>query len=214
MSKESQSASNTSAAVYLSLAAVFLVTSLYAIEFAQSGLGGPESWAQFGDYFGGILNPVVALAALFLLVENLKISRKELGNSVSELAKSAEALQLQSADIEQRVAREDLNRAIDLLHKDILDTFSLRDRKRLTEQHVVWLSAEEARNRQQYEYPISLIQSRLTRNVAKLADLMAAYESHSDMQYLTGYIRRSLFDDLKTAAENGWITEESIQPFA
>lgn len=48
-------------------------------------------WAQFGDYFGGMLNPVVGLAALIALLETLQLQRRELKASIEELRRTAEA---------------------------------------------------------------------------------------------------------------------------
>ena len=47
----------------------------YNIWFIALPLGGPESWAQFGDYFGGILNPIIGLATVVLVLETLRITR-------------------------------------------------------------------------------------------------------------------------------------------
>lgn len=76
MSKENQDQSKTPGAIQLTAIAAILVAVLYAIQFANTGIGGPERWAQFGDYFGGLMNPIVALAALWLLAANLSELRK------------------------------------------------------------------------------------------------------------------------------------------
>lgn len=38
----------------------------------------PERWGQFGDYFGGILNPVIAGFALYLIAKSYDLQKKEL----------------------------------------------------------------------------------------------------------------------------------------
>lgn len=60
-------------------------------------------WGQFGDFVGGVLNPVLAFLAFILLLATLRLqnrelqnSSRELENSSRELAKSAEALKLQN----------------------------------------------------------------------------------------------------------------------
>lgn len=40
--------------------------------------GVPSNWGVFGDYVGGILNPSIALIALYLLVETYKLQKIEL----------------------------------------------------------------------------------------------------------------------------------------
>ena len=44
-----------------------------------------ERWAQFGDYLGGIINPVVGLATVILVLINIKIQRLELQASLAQL---------------------------------------------------------------------------------------------------------------------------------
>lgn len=54
-------------------------------------------WGSFGDYFGGIMNPVVACAALFLLAKSLRIQHKELSETRTALAKASNAQEEQVA---------------------------------------------------------------------------------------------------------------------
>lgn len=46
----------------------------------------PEPWGQFGDFIGGILNPLVALFALYWLTRSIGIQREELAATKQELA--------------------------------------------------------------------------------------------------------------------------------
>lgn len=47
---------------------VIVTTYSYYYNFSQNGLSkDPEVWAQFGDYFGGILNPFISLLNLIIL---------------------------------------------------------------------------------------------------------------------------------------------------
>jgi hypothetical protein len=55
-----------------------------------------ETWGQFGDFVGGVLNPFLAFLAFVLLLATLHLQNRELQNSSRELAKSAEALNLQN----------------------------------------------------------------------------------------------------------------------
>lgn len=50
----------------------------------------PGDWAAFGDYLGGVLNPVVALAALGLLALSVRIQRRELHETKRALQAQAE----------------------------------------------------------------------------------------------------------------------------
>lgn len=35
-------------------------------------------WGQFGDYMGGVLNPIIGLFTLFLVLLSIRIQRKEM----------------------------------------------------------------------------------------------------------------------------------------
>ena len=79
------------------------VAFVYAFLFGSGGLGGTEEFARFGDYIGGVVNPLLGLLTIFLLVrslkvqsEELKLSRQELANSASEMAKSNDLMKVQS----------------------------------------------------------------------------------------------------------------------
>jgi hypothetical protein len=63
----------------------------------------PSYWGAFGDYVGGILNPLFGILTLIGLVitvwlqmEILEVQKAELAASREELAKSAEALEIQN----------------------------------------------------------------------------------------------------------------------
>ena len=57
---------------------------------------GLDKWGQFGDYLGGILNPLFSLTALFALLYTIKLQSKELHESTEQLKASAEAFKLQN----------------------------------------------------------------------------------------------------------------------
>src|SRR5690606_20810677 len=65
------------------------VIAAYPFRFNQLPPGGPASWGAYGDYFGGILNPIVAFAALVALLYGLSIQRKELQAAREQLKESA-----------------------------------------------------------------------------------------------------------------------------
>jgi hypothetical protein len=55
----------------------------------------PDSWGQFGDYIGGILNPMVALSALVWLMRSVELQEKELSETRKALSESARTQQAQ-----------------------------------------------------------------------------------------------------------------------
>jgi hypothetical protein len=55
-----------------------------------------DEWGQFGDYVGGILNPLFSLIALCALLYTIQLQSKEMHDSTLQLQKSAKALELQN----------------------------------------------------------------------------------------------------------------------
>jgi len=97
--------------------AIFIVAGAYVVHFwgvplAEKG----DVWGQFGDYLGGVLNPVFGFLSVFALLvalvlqtrelklsrESLKLSQEELRLSREEQAKAAEALALQNKAIQKQ----------------------------------------------------------------------------------------------------------------
>ena len=76
--------------VYMAMAAV---AGAYLIRFGvilgQSLSEDAQAWGSFGDFFGGLLNPLVAFAALYWLTESVKIQKQELAETREELAAQA-----------------------------------------------------------------------------------------------------------------------------
>lgn len=69
-----------------------LVISFYGWHFVgKSIVPDAENWGQFGDYFGGVLNPAVAMAALFLLARSIGVQRTELSAAQSALSDQAQS---------------------------------------------------------------------------------------------------------------------------
>lgn len=65
---------------------IFLAFVFYFINFGFQGLSkDQEVWAQFGDYFGGVLNPVFAFLAFIALLITINLQNKALSQSKKEL---------------------------------------------------------------------------------------------------------------------------------
>lgn len=75
---------------------------VYRAQFDGPVSEAPAAWAQFGDYFGGVLNPIVGLAALGALLWTLKLQREELKTSIEELRRTAEAATKQARTAERQ----------------------------------------------------------------------------------------------------------------
>lgn len=85
-------ASSARITVLAALLFAFLVVSAYVMHFSQGQFSGaPENWGQFGDFIGGVINPAVGLATVYLVFVSITLQRKELQASVAELKASNES---------------------------------------------------------------------------------------------------------------------------
>lgn len=73
----------------------------YMVVHKSSGIGGPEAWGSFGDYFGGMLNPLIAFLALVAIVLSLKYQRATLDEAKKEVRNSAETLCLTRKEMKE-----------------------------------------------------------------------------------------------------------------
>ena len=65
----------------------------YAIAFWGNKPGGPAEWGMFGDFVGGLANPLLGFLTIFLLIVSLYYQTQELTATREELAQSKEAMQ-------------------------------------------------------------------------------------------------------------------------
>ena len=89
------------------IVAMFLITgvvfvAVYFHVFHGSLSTKQEVWGQFGEYVGGILGPLFALAALFALLYTVILQSKELRASAEQLEKSQRALESQNSVLERQ----------------------------------------------------------------------------------------------------------------
>lgn len=69
----------------------------FGLILGQNPAKDADKWGQFGDFVGGLLNPIVAFAAFFWLTESVKLQKEELAATRAEL-KTAAGAQQQMAD--------------------------------------------------------------------------------------------------------------------
>lgn len=86
---------------------IYGVYFLYFRVFKALSVGSPEAWGQFGDYIGGLLNPVIGLVTIYLVIVNLKVIRKEAEDNRRELASQNKTLRDELEDNRKRVDLED-----------------------------------------------------------------------------------------------------------
>lgn len=97
---------------------IILVAVLYLFLGDKTLPESAQSWGTFGDFIGGILNPIFALFAFYWLTYSVRLQIKELKDTRKELQKAATA-QAETATHQERIANlEEKN--VDT-QKDILE---------------------------------------------------------------------------------------------
>jgi uncharacterized membrane protein len=100
-------------AVLLAIALCIVLAMFY--NFYESGLStSTEQWGQVGDYIGGLLNPIIATAALTMLVVSVIIQKKVLTTTEETLDKT--------------MAHYEKKSRADIIHAHVLYTANELDR--------------------------------------------------------------------------------------
>ena len=81
--------------IAIALIGTLIVSAIYVFNFYGPLSDQHERWGQFGDYIGGLLNPVFGLLSFGALLIALVLQSKELHASTHELHASAQALDAQ-----------------------------------------------------------------------------------------------------------------------
>jgi hypothetical protein len=95
---------------------MFVAVAAYLVAFGiylRLPLGGPDSWAQFGDYFGGVMNPVLGLVTLIFVVRTLRTTRQEAAETRAHLEVQTEQMRLQVRRIERQEALAEIQKRLD-----------------------------------------------------------------------------------------------------
>lgn len=110
--------------IYISIVAGLLMTAPVVLYVSMHGVGLSDSheiWAQFGDFFGGILNPVYAFLAFLALLYTISMQAVEMRLATAEFKRSADSMQMQLKQSLESAKKDDLYRII----KDIDDEMNL-----------------------------------------------------------------------------------------
>lgn len=80
----------------VTFAGMLAAISAYVFFFGRLEPGGPRSWGEFGDFFGGVVNPLVGLATVVLVVRTLQVTRQEAASQRELLDTQINQLALQN----------------------------------------------------------------------------------------------------------------------
>lgn len=79
----------------------------------------PSKWGQIGDYFGGLLNPIISFTTLIFLIKAYYSQRQELEDTKIALRETAEYNRKQTSLMDISIKISQLNAHIDISHKEM-----------------------------------------------------------------------------------------------
>ena len=79
-----------SIATIAAFASIGIVCIVYILAFGTVRSNDPAIWGQFGDYFGGILNPLFALAAFLSALWSIGLQQRESRTASKQLAEQTD----------------------------------------------------------------------------------------------------------------------------
>lgn len=144
---------------------------VYAIVFRElSVTKSPDAWGTFGDFLGGLLNPLVSTLTLFVAVSVWKLQREELELTRNELAQTKLAMEDQAKTTEQQRQEQ---RFFDLLnvYQRTVDSISQTQDKGGASDSVVLLTSNG-------KQAISVWLKRKRLNTTAFGELKEALEKH------------------------------------
>jgi len=97
----------------LTLISAYLI--YFGMVLGQLPANDAEKWGQFGDFIGGVLNPIVAFAAFYWLTQSVKIQKQELHETKMALQEAAEA-QRETAEAQKEAVQQQKETAKAQMH--------------------------------------------------------------------------------------------------
>ncbi len=104
---------------------IVVVAASYILNFSSHGVSSsPADWGALGDYFGGVLNPLISIFTMFFLIKTYQTQRKELEESeiLNREQMKIQVLQAKISSSYELIAvyRHELDRAVDSWQNHLL----------------------------------------------------------------------------------------------
>lgn len=84
---------------WLIVSAALLFSAAYLVRFHAHPFGDPDSWGQFGDFLGGLLNPLVGIVTVLLVLETLRVTRREAADNRAALEHQRREMERQTVHV-------------------------------------------------------------------------------------------------------------------
>jgi hypothetical protein len=133
----------TSTVIIITLSIASIPFGFYLLQFSDMPFSNNTThWAEFGDYIGGLLNPILSAAAFILLLKTISQNEKALKQSLeemeltrSQLEKSAiaqiEQVEIDQANLTDRRNQESLEKYLSYISTHFDELASYTELKRI-----------------------------------------------------------------------------------
>jgi hypothetical protein len=108
----------TSTVIIITLSIASIPFGFYLLQFSDMPFSNNTTqWAEFGDYIGGLLNPILSAAAFVLLLKTISQNDKALRQNDEALKQTAEELALTRVQLEHAAQAQTLQADIDWVNQ-------------------------------------------------------------------------------------------------
>ncbi len=105
---------------YFAISIGAIVIGAYSLSFFGANISSrTESWGQFGDYVGGLLNPIIAFLAFYWLTQSVLLQKEELADTKRALQESAQAQTKQEKHAEKTAKINAYNALLTMYNTDV-----------------------------------------------------------------------------------------------
>ncbi len=87
----------------IAIGSILIISIIYFLNFHGTLSSNQTVWGEFGDYFGGILNPILSFFALIALLLTIVLQSNDLSLTREQLIKTSTALQEQEKNQQQQI---------------------------------------------------------------------------------------------------------------
>lgn len=111
----------------LALVGAMLIYAIWFFVINRRGLStDPGDWGSFGDFVGGLLNPVIAYMAFYWLTVSVSIQRTELSETKNALLESRDAQRAQAKSTEKAMRMQAVNMQLQAIDTQLRSLYEYR----------------------------------------------------------------------------------------
>ncbi len=199
------------------IALAIVVAAAFEAYAGKSPIRGTEALGQVGDYFGGVLNPILGFATLIMITYTLGVAKRQLAAFMDEGKRADLQRRIEAAYLDwERLNDQDFHGRVLHFQEGRLWSISFRsfwrDADARDEVNTFWEKRSRSEN-----YPIDHMRDFRPASdlVEEIAEYLIAYDMHVGNRDLTDFYRRRLSAAATICFRIGWLSptaRDSLMP--